>query len=92
MRKTNVANTATASSRTGITLKRQNAFFYRRIASAVFYPAHPLFMMNHLSVERWMLNLLPLLLQNTTVNRSLLMMENKHGVLCFRSSNRDQKP
>ncbi|EGR4452585.1 hypothetical protein FXE34_11290 [Vibrio cholerae] len=61
MRKTNVANTTTASSRTGITLKRQNAFFYRRIASAVFYPAHPLFMMNHLSVELWMLNSMPLL-------------------------------
>ncbi|EKM02840.1 hypothetical protein VCHC44C1_2817 [Vibrio cholerae HC-44C1] len=38
-----------------------------------------------------MLNSMPLLLQNTTVNRSHLMMENKHGVLCFRSSNRDQK-
>ncbi|MGC9552148.1 hypothetical protein ACP45F_11935, partial [Vibrio metoecus] len=83
-----------ASSRKGkrnISLKRQNAFFYRRIAFAVFYPAHPLFMMNHLSVERWMLNSMPLLLKKTTVNRSLLMMENTHGVLCFRPSNRNQK-
>ncbi|MEF3021515.1 hypothetical protein V4D05_10165 [Vibrio mimicus] len=49
-----------------MSLKRQNAFFYRRIASAVFYPAHPLFMMmDNLSVELWMLNSMPLLLQST---------------------------